>query len=190
MNGMTFAREDADELKGLLSSGRGRGGDAPRRRAVTRERERGEDEGARGRVMNAVGAKAGEVRKSARGKSRLGSEGRRAATEAKTTRDVGEDEREDAGGGGGNGSNKQDGGMPPPSHGLGAFDHQLQQHSNNEPTSSQEEALQQQLRSAQQQIDEQEGVDDLRKAADELESAVSELKQMLPPLMTPPPEGV
>ena len=94
------------------------------------------------------------------------------------------------GGGGGNGSNKQDGGMPPPSHGLGAFDHQLQQHSNNEPTSSQEDALQQQLRSAQQQIDEQEGVDDLRKAADELESAVSELKQMLPPLMTPPPEGV
>ena len=74
-------------------------------------------------------------------------------------------------------------------HGLGAFDHQLQQHSNNEPTSSQEDALQQQLRSAQQQIDEQEGVDDLRKAADELESAVSELKQMLPPLMTPPPEG-
>ena len=28
VNGMTFAREDADELKGLLSSGRGRGGDA------------------------------------------------------------------------------------------------------------------------------------------------------------------
>jgi|TARA_B100000287_G_scaffold136011_1_gene127950 hypothetical protein len=102
VNGMTFAREDADELKGLLSSGRGRGGDAPRRRAGTRARESGEGKGARGRVMHAVGAKEGEVRKSARGKSRLGSE-RRAATEAKTTRDVGEDEREDAGEGGGNG---------------------------------------------------------------------------------------
>ena len=59
VNGMTFAREDAGRVEGLLSSGRGRGGDAPRRRAGTRARESGEGEGARGRVMHAVGAKEG-----------------------------------------------------------------------------------------------------------------------------------
>ena len=88
-------------MKGLLSSGRGRGGDAPRRRAVTRERERGEDEGARGRVMNAVGAKAGEVKRAREG-SRMGSEGS-ARRQSESDESVGEDEREDAGGGGGNG---------------------------------------------------------------------------------------
>ena len=91
VNGMTFAREDADELKGLLSSG----GDARRDRARQR-RDGGRDARASARAVDRARANGKEAKTSARGKSRFSSEGKRAA-EAKTL-DAGEDEREDAGG--------------------------------------------------------------------------------------------
>lgn len=92
VNGMTFAREDADELKGLLSSG---GGVARRDRAKERG-DGGRSARASARADGRAEANGEEAKTRARGKSRFASEGKRAA-EAKT-RDIGEDEREDTGG--------------------------------------------------------------------------------------------